>query len=68
MGRRINICSTPTPIHGPVYKYDLNYSYSRSQFSHLPQASTKGLINQFSHKVIYVKIIIDPVINGFSNN
>ena len=25
-GRRSNFCSKPTPIHGPVHKYDLNYS------------------------------------------
>ena len=37
-GRRSNFCSNPTPIHGPVHKYDLNYSYSRSHFSRLPQS------------------------------
>ena len=26
-GKRSNFCSKPTPIHGPVHKYDLNYSY-----------------------------------------
>ena len=25
-GRRINLCSKPTPIHGPVHKYDFNHS------------------------------------------
>ena len=37
-GRRSNFHSKPTPIHGPVHKSDLNYSYSRSHFSRLPQA------------------------------
>ena len=27
--RRSNLHSKPTPIHGPVHKHDLNYSYSR---------------------------------------
>ena len=25
IGRRSNFSSKPTPIHGPVHKYDLNY-------------------------------------------
>ena len=40
-GRRNNFRSKPTPIHGPVHKSDLNYSYSRSHFSRLPQAVAK---------------------------
>ena len=43
-GRRNNFRSKPTPIHGLVQKYDLNYSYSRSHFSRLPQAVSKKLI------------------------
>ena len=30
-GRRSNFLSKPTPIHVPVHKSGLNYSYSRSQ-------------------------------------
>ena len=40
-GRRSNFRSKTTPIHGPVHKYYLNYSYSRSHFSRLPQAVAK---------------------------
>ena len=36
--RRSNFRSKPTPIHGPVQKSDLNYSYSISQFMRLTQA------------------------------
>ena len=32
-GRIINFRSSPTPIHVPVNKYGLNYSYFRSHFS-----------------------------------
>ena len=48
-GRIINFRSKPTPIHGPVQKSYLNYSYSRSHFSRLPQAVAKNLIYGFSH-------------------
>ena len=41
IGRRSNFRSKPTPIHGPVHKYDLNHSYSRSHFSRLTQAVAK---------------------------
>ena len=41
-GRRSNFCSKPTPIYGPVHKSDLNYSYSRSHFSRLPQEVDKN--------------------------
>ena len=41
-GRRINFRSKPTPIHIPFHKYDLNYSYSRSHFSRLPQVVSKN--------------------------
>ena len=40
-GIKSNLSSTPTPIHEPVHKYDLNYSYLRSHFSWLPQAVAK---------------------------
>ena len=46
----------------------MDISYSRSQFSWLPQAVSKGLINHSSQKVTYVSMMIDPVINGFSPN
>ena len=41
---RSNSRSKPTPIHGPVQKLDLNYSYSISQFSRLPPAIAKKVI------------------------
>ena len=66
--RRSNLRSKPTPIHGQVHTYDLNYSFSRSHFSLLPQAFSKYLINILSLKVSYAFMIIDPVINGFSTN
>ena len=65
-GRRIDLCSKPTPIYGPFHKYDLNYSYSRSHFSRLPQEVAKRLIFYLSYKVSYASRIVDPVINGFS--
>ena len=61
--RRSNFCSKTTPIHGPVYKSDLNISYSRSHFNRLPQAVSKGMIIFLSQKVSYDSMIIDPVIN-----
>ena len=67
-GRRINFRLNPTPMHGQVHKYGLNYSYSRSHFSWLPQPFSKGLIYRLSHKLSYVYKIIDPVINRFSPN
>ena len=66
-GKWSNFRSKPAPIHGPIHKSDLNYSYSRSHFSWLPQAFVKR--NVFlSHKVSYDSKIIDPVINWFSPN
>ena len=50
-GRRSNLCSKSAPIHGPVHKYDLNYSYSRSQFSSLPQAVAKKIMYSLSQKL-----------------
>ena len=49
-------------------KSDLNYSYSRSHFSRLPQSVAKNLVCCLSHKVSYASKIIDPVINVFSSN
>ena len=40
-GRRNNFRSKPTPIHGPVHKYDFNYSYLRSHFICLTQSVAK---------------------------
>ena len=34
--RRNNLRSKPTPIHGTVHRYYLNYSYSRINLSRLP--------------------------------
>ena len=67
-GRRINFHSNPIPIHGTVYKYACNYSYSRSNFSQLSQAFFKELIKRLSQKFSYASKIIDPVINLFSLN
>ena len=66
--RRSNLFSKPTTIRGPVHESDLNYSYSRSHFSRLPQAVAKKLIYVLSQKVSYSSKIIYPVINGFSPN
>ena len=65
---RSNFGSKPTPIHWPVQKSDLNYSYLRSQFSGLPQTVAKKLIYHLSQIVSYDSKIIYPVINGFSPN
>ena len=67
-GRRSNFCSKPVPIHGPVYKSNFIYSYSRSHFSWLPQAVAKKLIYFLSQKDSYSSKIIYPVLNGFSTN
>ena len=67
-GRGSNFCSKPTPIHGPVHKYDFIFSYSRSHFIQLPQAVSKRLMNILSQKVSYAYIMIDPVINWLSPN
>ena len=67
-GRRSNSRSKPTPIHETVQKYYLNYSYSRTQFSRLPQAVTKNKIYLLFQKVSYASKIIDPVIIGFIPN
>ena len=66
-GRRSNLRSKPTPIYGPVNKPDLNYSYSISHFSRLPQA-VPNYFNCLSQKVSHTSKIIDPVINEFSTN
>ena len=65
---RSNFRSKPTPIHVPVHKYDLNYSYSRSHFVKLPQEVSKKIIYRLSHKASYASKIIYPVVDGFSPN
>ena len=55
-------------MHGPVNKYDLNYSNLLIHFSLLPQAVTKEIIKHSSRKVSYASTIIDPGISGFSPN
>ena len=67
-GRRSNLRSKPTPIYGPVHKYDLNFSYSRSHFSWLPQAVSKGIIYSLSCQVVFSSLMIVPVINSFDPN
>ena len=52
-----------TPIYEQVHKSYLNFLYSISHFSQLPQVVAKGLINNLSHKISYYYIMIDPVIN-----
>ena len=64
----IHFRSKPTPIHGPVNKSELIFSYLRSHFSYLIQAVSKGLINSLSNKLRYAYIMIGPVINVFSLN
>ena len=66
--RRIDFSSKPSPIHGPFKNSNLNYSYSRIQFSRLPKAVAKSLIYPLSHKASNASKGIDPVINGFSPN
>ena len=66
--RRTSLSSKPTPIYGPVHEYYLNYSYSRSHFSRLPQAVSKKLINRLSQKFSYASKKIDTVVNVFSPN
>ena len=46
----------------------MDFSYSRSHFSWLPQAFSKGIINRLFQKVSYYSMVIDPVINVFSPN
>ena len=67
-GRRSNLRSKPTPIHGKVQKSDFNYSYSICYFSRLTQAFAKKRIFGFSYKFSYSSKIIDLVINAFSPN
>ena len=66
--KRIIFRSKPAPIHGPVNKSELTFSYSRIHFCPLPRVFSKGLINRLYQKVSYASSIIDPVINGFSPN
>ena len=68
ISRGIKFSSKTIPIHGPFHKSDLNYSYSRSHFSRLPQEVAKKLIYCLSCKVSYASNVIDLVINGFSTN
>ena len=67
-GIRSNFHSKPTPIRGPVHKSGLNYSYSRSYFSRLPQEVAKKIMYCLSHKFSCASKTIDPVLNRFSPN
>ena len=67
-GRRRNLHSKLTPIHGPAYKCDVNYLYPRSHFSRLQQVVAKEIIYNLPQKVSYDSKRIDPVINGFITN
>ena len=64
-GIRSNFHSKPAPINGPVHKSNLNYSYSRSHFSWLPQAVAKILFFTCLRNVSYNFKLVDPVINEF---
>ena len=82
-GRRINLRSKPTTIHGLVHKSDSNYSYSGSQFIRLPQAFNKNyciiclrnlgtLIRELIKLLIYLvpmmyQVICTPVTNKLLN-
>ena len=67
-GRRSNFRSKISPIHGPVHKLELNFSYSRRYFKRLPQAVSKRLINSFCINLAHASMVIDTVINGFIPN
>ena len=67
-GRMRNFRSKTIPIHRPVNKSELKFSYSIIHFIWLPQSVSKTLINSLSQKFSYASMIIDPVINGFSHN
>ena len=54
-GRRSNLHSKLTPIHVPIHKLYLSYSYSRSHFSRLPQAVDKKKIHYFLRKLVMLK-------------
>ena len=62
------LSSEPTSIHGPVRKFDLNYSFSRIHFSRIPQEADNFLTNRLYHTVSYTPTNIYPVINEFSPN
>ena len=61
-----NFLSKTIPIHGPIQKSDLYYSYLRYHFSWLQQAVAKNIF--LSQKFSFDFKIIDPVDNGFSPN
>ena len=63
-----NLYSKPTPIHVPVHKSELHFSYTKRHFSLSPKVVSKGLINILSQKVIYASMTIDLVIIGFIPN
>ena len=63
-----NFRSKSAPMHVPVHKYDLNYSYLIIHFSLLPQSVTKEIIKHSSQKFSYASTIIDLGISGFSPN
>ena len=67
-GRISNFCSIPAPIHGTVHKSYFNYSYSKSNFTRLPQAVSKKLIYRWSQKFSYASKMFDLDTNGFISN
>ena len=60
-GRRSNLCSKATPIHGPVNTFELKFSYSRSLFCWSPQAVSKLLINRLSQKTSYAYVRLNGI-------
>ena len=65
-GRRSNMYSKLTPIHGPMHNIEINLSYYRRNFSQLLRAVFKTFINSFSHQFSHSSATINPVITCFS--
>ena len=66
-GRRINLISKPTPIHGPVHKSELNFSYAIKHFSSLPHSVIKKLSIDCHRNLdmlilLLIQLIIDLVL------
>ena len=67
-GRRTNFHSKPTQIHWATHIPELKISYSRKHFILLPQAVSTIHINHLLQKFSCSSVIIDLVMNGFTNN
>ena len=60
--------SKQTPIHGPVYKSDQKFAYSRRHSVCFPKEVSKRLIKYLTQTASCASMIIDTVISGFSPN